>query len=131
MNKYIFVAGVLTFLLGLGHSIKGELQIFKKLRKKGSFLLDKESGILKKIDIRILWATWHIVSFFGWVFASILIKISFFNKETYTELTTLSYNGITYSIFASAILILLGTKAKHPAWVVLLIIGVLLVFGSF
>jgi uncharacterized Tic20 family protein len=130
MNTYLCIAGILCFLLGIVHSILGEYLIFNSKRKKGNLVPSKKSEALKERHLRIVWATWHLASVFGWCIGAILIKIS----VSYNELKSTSIDfiilSIIYTMFLASLLVLVGTKGKHPGWVVLLLIGILLVIGN-
>lgn len=127
MNTYLFIAGILCFLLGIVHSILGEYLIFRNKREKGSLVPSKESPELKERYLRILWATWHLASIFGWCIGAILIKIS---QEQNLESHDFILQSIIYTMFLTSLLVLIGTKGKHPGWVVLLAIGILLILSS-
>lgn len=127
MNNYLFIAGILCVLLGMVHSFLGEFLIFKNKRNKGKLVPTKENPELNERHLRIIWATWHLATIFGWCIGAILILISLdHNLENYF----LILQFITYTMFLSSLLVLIGTKGKHPGWIVLLIIGVLLIVGN-
>jgi len=130
MNTYIFVAGILCFLLGIVHSILGEYLIFKTKRDKGSLVPSKESSELKERHLRIIWATWHLASIFGWCIGTILVKISLAQNEQQYDSYGFIIQSITYTMFLGSLLVLVGTKGKHPGWIVLLVIGILLILGN-
>lgn len=111
MNVYIFVAGILCFLLGIVHSVLGEYLIFKDKRNKGKLVPSKESPALKERHLRILWATWHLTSLFGWCIGAILIRIS---QKQNLESHGFMLQSITYTMFLTSLLVLIGTKGKHP-----------------
>ncbi|MFK7920403.1 MAG: hypothetical protein AB8H47_00525, partial [Bacteroidia bacterium] len=67
MNIYFLLAGILSFVIGLVHSILGEILIFKTKREKGRLVPSIGSENLKQGHLRIIWATWHLASVFGWV----------------------------------------------------------------
>lgn len=130
MNTYIFVAGILCFLLGIIHSVLGENLIFKSKRNKGSLVPSKKSPALKERHLRIIWATWHLASLFGWCIGAILIIISRNQNAPLINSFDFILQTIMYIMFSASLLVLIGTKAKHPGWVVLLIIGILLILGN-
>ena len=104
--------------------------IFNSKRNKGSLVPSKKSEALKERHLRILWATWHLASVFGWGIGAILIKISAEQNELDSTSIGFIIQPIIYTMFLSSLLVLVGTKGKHPGWVVLLIIGILLVIGN-
>lgn len=129
MNIYFLVAGILCFILGLLHSILGEYLIFKNKRNKGSLVPSKAIAELKEQHLRIIWATWHLVSFLGWCIGAFLVKVSSEQGKLDSEIIEFMIQSTVYTMFASSLLVFIGTKGKHPAWVILLLIGILLIFG--
>ena len=127
MNNYLFAAGVLAILLGIVHSALGEVLVFRKLRVKNTLTWISDINVLPLRAIRILWASWHIVTLFGFSFGAILISFSF--AVEYSIDTDFILNSIAISTFLSALIVLLGTRAKHPGWSVLLGICVLIGLG--
>jgi len=125
MTEYVFIAGWLTFLLGLVHSVLGEVLIFRKMRVSG--LIPTNGGtILKERNVRILWASWHLVTLFGWAFSAILFGIPVVELS---EIPSLVIDIIGVFTFLGAALVLIATKAKHPGWIVLLVISILCGFS--
>ena len=125
MNIYFFIAGVLTILLGLAHSIIGEILIFHSKRNKGEIVPTKTSVDWKERYLRIVWVTWHLASLLGWCLAGILFCLAFAKEgPVYTIIQC-----IITSLCLSSLLVLYGTKGRHPAWLVLLIISFILWMG--
>lgn len=131
MNYYLFAAGVLCILLGLVHSIFGEYLIFRDKRGKGKLVPTKISESLKGRHLRILWATWHLASVFGWCIGAVLIKISILANTINPEFTDFIVQSTIISMFISSFLVLIATNGKHPGWIILLIIGVLSILGIY
>jgi len=129
MNIYFGTAGILCFLLGLVHSILGEFLIFKNKRIKGNIVPSKVGVDLRKKHLAILWATWHLASVFGWGIGIILVKISLMGDELHQELTYFILTAIAFTMLLGSILVFGSTNGKHPGWIVLLIIGILVGFG--
>lgn len=117
MNLTFFLAGVLSILLGIIHSILGERMIFQSLRKEGgNSLIDKYRGIL--------WATWHLVTLFGGCLGFYLLELAGVNiPGTFTVY-------ISFTMFLGALFVFIGTKSKHPGWIILLLIAVLVLIAS-
>ena len=122
MNLIIFSAGVLCFLLGLVHSILGERLIFKSKRESGKAVPSKPTQGLRSSHLRIIWATWHLVTIFGWGIGVILVFISFNNHMEYA----LIIDVIIIAMLLSSIIVAYATKWKHLGWLVLLLIAFLL-----
>jgi len=130
MNIYFLIAGILCFILGIVHSILGELLIFNSKRNPSSIVPSKKSADLKERHIRIIWATWHLTTIFGWCLGVILVKISLNQNELNTEIIRLIAQSTIYAMIAGSILVLIATKERHPGWIILLIIGTLLIIGN-
>lgn len=123
MNMLLLSAAILSFIVGLVHSILGEILIFKHLRN-GKIVPTVGKPLLKERNIRILWATWHMVTIFGWAIGGLLLKLSYLEIETNGNVGFI-VNLIACAMFASSLLVLFATKAKHPGWLGLLIVAAL------
>lgn len=121
MNTYLVVASILAVLIGLVHSFLGEKLIFSKLRSEG-IVPTNISPPLKERHVRILWATWHIVSFLGFGIAALLYWLAL--PSTNIEVGISLKLCAAVPMFCSALLVLGATKGKHPGWVGLLLVSV-------
>ncbi|WP_422862071.1 hypothetical protein [Flagellimonas sp. W118] len=130
MNIYFLIAGILCFVLGLVHSILGEYMIFNTKRNKGNLVPTKVGTELKERHLRIIWATWHLASFFGWCIGTFLVKIALNQGKSGAEFVDFIINSTILTMLAASLLVLAGTKGKHPGWIVLLLIGILLIIGK-
>jgi len=130
MNIYFLIAGILCFVLGLVHSVLGEYLIFRDKRNKGTVVPTKVKGDLKGRHLRIIWATWHVVTVLGWLIGAFLIKISFDQNILNLEFIGHMVLWTIYAMIASSFFVLIGTKGKHPGWLVFLIIAILLMIGK-
>lgn len=107
-------AGLLV-LLGLVHSLLGERLIFRQLRDKG-LVPTRSQPQLRERQLRITWAAWHLVTLFGWALAALLWQLAGLPDSALHDVivkTTLA------STAAGAALVLYATRARHPGWVVL------------
>jgi hypothetical protein len=75
MQAYLLGAAVVAALVGVIHSVLGEVLIFRKL-SKGSIIPNQAAAPLVLRNVRILWATWHLASAFGFGFAAILLILA-------------------------------------------------------
>lgn len=128
MNGYLLTAAVLLSIVGLVHSVLGEILIFRRMRDAG--IIPANGGdILHESNVRILWASWHLISIFGWGVAAILVFVSLaplMQGEHYRIAVT-----IAIVTFVSAILVCVATKGKHPGWIGLLGVAVLTALGCY
>lgn len=121
MNEYFVAAAAFAFMVGLAHSVLGEVLIFRRLRLRG--LVPANGGnVLSERHVRIIWATWHIVTVFGWCLGAVLLRLSLPASQTGSALFI--EQAIVLASLAAAVLVFVGTRAKHPGWIGLLAMAV-------
>lgn len=122
MQTYLFIAGVLALAVGAVHSVLGEILIFRQLRSHG-LVPTMEAPPLQERHIRILWASWHLITVFGWAFGAILLRLAFpFNGQSINVFTE---NAIIFAFLGGSFFVLVGTKGRHPGWIGLLAVAAL------
>ncbi|MEO8189552.1 MAG: hypothetical protein ABI682_04360 [Acidobacteriota bacterium] len=126
MNLYFAFAAILALLVGLAHSLLGERMIFRHLRR-GSLVPTEGGTLLSERQVRILWASWHVLTVFGWGMAAILVWLSFHSSASGS--TAPLEQAIAVSMLIGSLLVFVGTRAKHPGWVGLLGVAALVWFG--
>ncbi len=126
MNHYLVAAAALAFLVGLLHSVLGETLIFRRLRQ-GGWEPTNGGGVLGEGHVRILWASWHVVTVFGWCFAAILLRWAL--PSVSVSLDGFGIQAFVFAMLAGSVLVFIGTKAKHPGWLGLLGVAVLVWLG--
>ena len=126
MQPYLFAAGGLALIVGAVHSVLGELLIFRHLRS-GGLVPAMAAPPLRERHIRILWASWHLVTVFGWALAVILLRLA--SPSTASSLHVLVENAIALAFLGGSFLVLIGTKGRHPGWIGLLGVAALTWFG--
>ena len=125
MNWYFASAGGLAFATGLAHSALGEGLIFRRMRVTG-FVPTSGGQVLREPHVRILWASWHLVTAMGWGLAAVLLWLA--RSGSPQPVIALA---VGLSVLASSLLVLVGTKGRHPGWVALLGVAVLTAIGSY
>lgn len=108
-------AAVLTFLLGLAHSVLGERYILTRLFRRGN--LPKLFGGTA-FTSRTLRFAWHVTTVLWWGFAILLWQAS---SDSISRGSTLQIIG--YTSIASGMLPLIITRGKHLSWAVLFAAG--------
>ena len=108
------IAAVLTAVTGLVHSVLGEILIFRHLRN-GTLVPALDAPPLRERNVRIIWATWHLATLFGWAFAGLLLQLALGRPMS----ASLVAGAIVFAYLGGAILVLVGTKGRHPGWVAL------------
>lgn len=127
LNSYLIGASVLLAFVALVHSALGEVLIFRVMRTAG--LVPTFGGeLLRERHVRILWATWHAVSVLGWGIALVLWQLA--NAQQAGSLEDNLLTAIAVSTLGAALLVLVGTRAKHPGWIGLMAVAVLTWLGS-
>lgn len=127
MQPLLLGAGVVMALTALVHSVVGELLIFRQLRKGG--IVPTEGGpLLRERHVRILWASWHLVSILGWALAAILITMAQAPAASLPNAWLLKV-AIATSLAGSA-LVLFATRGRHPGWLSLLVAAILAWLGG-
>lgn len=125
MQTLLVIAAALAVLTGVAHSVLGELLIFRHFRR-GTLVPAESLPPLKSRNIRILWATWHLATVFGWAFAFVLARVAFYPEIPITEslaiAATAAYGG-------GALLVLVGTRGRHPGWIALGAVALLTCFA--
>ena len=121
MNGYFMAAAAIAFVVGLVHSVFGEILVFRQMRRRG-FIPTNGGNVLSEGNVRILWATWHIVTVFGWCIGAVLWRLA--SPSAAHALTGFEAQAFAIAALAAAILVFVGTKARHPGWIGLLAIAV-------
>jgi hypothetical protein len=122
MQILFVAAGVLALVTGIVHSVLGEVLIFRHVRRRG-LVPAADAPPLRERNIRILWATWHLASVFGWAFAIVLIRIGL--APLTDSPRALVLGAIVFANLAGSLLVLIGTKGRHPGWIALLLVAAL------
>lgn len=120
INTYLAVAGGLAVLVGIVHSMLGELLIFSGLRQGGVVPTGTASGLAER-QVRILWATWHLPTIFSFLIGAILIRFAI--SPAQLEGHRFVVQGIIVAVGLSSFLVLIATRGKHPGWIGLLAIA--------
>ena len=124
LNTYLVIAGFLTILLSIAHTIIGEILILIPLQKAEGLPAVRGSVSTTKRTLRF---TWHITSVLGIGIAFLLFHYAKFAELTPDHRYVLSIMSLTF--FVSFVVSLVGSKARHPSWIVFLIVSILIWLG--
>jgi hypothetical protein len=125
MNWFFASAAALSVVVGMAHSVLGEVLIFSRMRH-GGFIPTNGARLIGEGHVRILWASWHVLTVFGWCIAAILFWLSQASQSTaHAPLA----KAVALSMLVGAVLVFVGTKARHPGWAGLLGVAVLTWLG--
>lgn len=125
MQTFYLVAAILAALTGVVHSVLGEILIFRHLRN-GGLVPALGAPPLRGPNVRILWATWHLATLFGWAFAGVLLQLALGHPMT----GSLVIGAIVFAYLGGAVLVFVGTKGLHPGWLALAAVAALTAAGA-
>lgn len=127
MNTYFVVAAATMLVVGLVHSVLGERLIFRRLRQHG-FIPTNGGTLLHEQHVRILWATWHLVTLLGWAMAAVLLYLA--SPASTNHPTAFAAQAFAVATLAGAACVFIGTRARHPGWIGLLVMAVCAWLGA-
>jgi hypothetical protein len=122
MNGYLVAAAAIAFVVGLVHSVLGEMLVFQRLRRPGHLVTTQGRPLLGEGHVRIVWASWHIVTVFGWCVGAVLLRLSW--PSAAQDLRDFVMVTFAVGALAASALVFCGTRAKHPGWIGLLAVAV-------
>ena len=120
MNVYLILSGVLTTLMVIAHSVLGEKLIMIPLQKTEG--LPRVRGSSRNVKMTLRFA-WHITTVMGIGIACIFFYYSKFTEFTSDQIFVLRILSVTF--FVSFIVSIGGARARHPSWIVMLVISIL------
>jgi hypothetical protein len=127
LNSYYVAAGTVAIIVGFAHSVLGEVLVFRRMRRDG--LIPTDGGTaLQERHVRIIWASWHALTVLGWLVAAILFWLA--AGSSLDQADSFLGEAIAVAMVASSGFVLIGTKGKHPGWIGLLAVAILVLLGS-
>lgn len=111
-------------LLGLVHSVLGEVLIFRHVRRGKA----RHAGAIDLLPQRrwdALWSSWHLVTLLGVGLGTSLLLIA--AGPATKPPAYLWAIAVTFAV--ASVYWLVGTRGKHPAWLVLAAISGILIYG--
>ena len=127
MDLLLLSAGILALTVGLVHSVLGERLIFKKLRGDQMFPTQAH-GKLSAGNVRILWATWHIVSLLGAAIGLVIILFALAPDRVVSANDILIV--LAAALLLSSLTVFIATRGRHLGWLGLLITACLLMLAK-
>lgn len=117
MSIALHLAALLLFLVGVAHSYLGERYILIRLFRRED--LPRLFGSTR-FTTRTLRFAWHLTTIAWWGFVAILVQLAHGAPSRRGVATTL---GSTF--LATAAVTLAGSRGKHLAWPLFLLIGII------
>lgn len=128
MNGWLICAALLLVLVGAVHSVFGEILIFRRMRTAAG-IPTNGGNVLREPHVRIVWATWHLVTILGLPIAAGLTWLALPGNGALVPAAVPLSIGAT--MLAGSLLVYVATKGKHMGWAGLLGVAVLIGLGVF
>lgn len=126
VNPFLTAAAILAVVVGLAHTVLGEILIFRRLRERR--VIPTIGGTrLEERHVRILWASWHTLTVFGWGMAGLLFWLA--RQPQLADFRVVSV-AISVAMAGGSLLVLVGTKGRHPGWIGLGLVALLVWRGT-
>jgi hypothetical protein len=109
MNTALVLAAGGLALVGVAHSVLGELLVFRALRTEW--------------QVRILWGTWHLATVLGWALSALMWRLGTAPLDADLGAWVADVAGV--ATLASGVLVFYATEGRHPAWFALLVVAAL------
>ncbi|RKR68645.1 hypothetical protein C8C94_3159 [Acidovorax sp. 94] len=122
MNTALMLAAAGLALVGVAHSVLGELLVFRTLRTEG-IVPTGGRPVLREWQVRILWGTWHLATVLGWALSALMWRLGTAPVDTDLGAWVADVPGV--ATLASGVLVFYATEGRHPAWFALLVVAAL------
>lgn len=123
MNTTLLLAAAGLALVGLAHSVMGEILVFRQLRRTRGLVPTAGYPVLRERHVRILWGTWHVVTLLGWALSALLWRLGTAASDSALQLWVMDVAGL--ATLASGVLVFVATRGAHPGWFALMSIAAL------
>ncbi|AOG22939.1 hypothetical protein [Acidovorax sp. RAC01] len=136
MNPLLIAAAVGLALVGLVHSVLGEIMVFRGLRTQGVRAQHRRHDVdatrssvptwalaLPRAQLGIVWASWHLVTLLGWALAALLWRLGTAPSDAALAAWVADAAGL--ATLAGGMLVLYATRGRHPGWTALLVVAAL------
>jgi len=124
MNVILLVAGLLSALIGIAHSMLGEKLVLRPLFERGEVPKLLGSTAFAHRTLRF---TWHLTTVLLLGIGTVVMALSLSPLDSRSA-WILQVLAATFAL--CSLLSLIGARAKHFSWWVFLIIAVFLWFGA-
>ena len=116
MNTALVAAALLILALGLVHSVLGERYILIRLFRRNDLPRLFGSDLFTRRTLRF---AWHLTTVVWFGIAALLVQLARGAALTTPEVGAI----LAVTSIASALVTLVGSRGRHPAWAVFLAIG--------
>ena len=113
MNTALVLAAGGLALVGVAHSVLGEVLVFRALRTEG-IVPTGGRPVLREWQVRILW---------GWALSALMWRLGTAPLDADLGAWVADVAGV--ATLASGVLVFYATEGRHPAWFALLVVAAL------
>lgn len=125
MNPFLIVAAVLTFGIGVAHSWLGERYVLRRLFRRSNLPHLFGSDVFTKRTLRV---AWHLTTL-AWAGLGVLILVVMAPRPAGGEPHRI-LEVIALTFLATAVVTLVGSRGRHLAWLVFLLIAITAWLGT-
>jgi hypothetical protein len=119
----LVAAAALAVVVGIVHSALGEFLIFRRLRW-GGLVPSEAAPVFAPRHLAIIWASWHALTVFGFALAAILLRTAEIDPPA--DLVGFVRSSVALAMGVAGALVLFATRARHPGWIALLLVAVMI-----
>jgi hypothetical protein len=122
LNTLLFFAAFLLVFVGIGHSYLGERYVLMRLFRHVELPRLAGSSLYMKQVLRF---AWHVTSLAWWGLAAIVVML------TQSPLSGPAVGtAVGATSLATAVAILVGSRGKHLAWLLFLVVGAITIYAA-
>ena len=125
MNAYLASASLITVLTAVVHTVLGERLIIGPLQESTDLPAVRGSAGFTKRTLRF---AWHVTSVLGIGIAGVLFYYASIEELQPDQVAVLTI--IAATLFVSFVVSLIGSRGRHPAWILFLAAAILTWLGS-
>lgn len=125
MNPFLIVAAVLTFGIGVAHSWLGERYLLRRLFRRSNLPHLFGSDVFTKRTLRL---AWHLTTVAWWGLGALLLVVMVPRPIGGAPHRMLEVVALTF--LATAVATLVGSRGRHLAWLVFLLIAITAWLGT-
>ena len=123
MKPSLLIAAVLILLLGLVHSLLGERYILVRLFRRDNLPRLFGSDLFTKRTLRF---AWHLTTVVWLGIAALLVQLASGRPLGAPDIGA----ALAITAGASGLVALVGSRGRHPAWIVFLVVAGLVWTGT-
>jgi len=125
LNTYLLISSALLALTAVVHSVVGEKLLLIPLQKVDGLPAVGGSTRVARETLRF---AWHVTSVLGIGIAVILFYYASVPKLAPDQIYVVRVLSLTCQ--ASFVVAIVGSRARHPSWIVFLLVSILIWLGA-